>query len=128
MDNDSRSFGRLLADAVDQFAKLFRSEIAVARAELAEKVAQAASGAAFLVVAGLLLIPVVVLILLALASWLTELGLRPSLAQLCAGAAGLVVVGVLALTGKSRVTPRNLALTHTLDELARDADAVKRAL
>jgi len=127
MDNDPRSFARLLADAVDQFAKLLRSEIAVARAELAEKAGQAASGAALLLVAGLLLIPVVVLLLLAL-SWLSELGLRPSLAQLCAGFAGLVVVGVLALLGKSRVSPRNLSPTRTLDELARNADATKRAL
>jgi uncharacterized membrane protein YqjE len=128
MDNDPRSFARLLADAVDQFAKLLRSEIAVARAELAEKAGQAASGAALLLVAGLLLIPVVVVLLLALASWLSELGLRPSLAQLCAGFAGLVVVGVLALIGKSRVSPRNLSPTRTLNELARNADATKRAL
>ena len=67
-------------------------------------------------------------LLLALASWLSELGLHPSLAQLCAGFAGLVVVGVLALLGKSRVSPRNLSPTRTLDELARNADATKRAL
>ena len=37
MDNDPRSFPRLLANAVDEFVQLLFSEIAVARAELAEK-------------------------------------------------------------------------------------------
>jgi len=128
MDSDPRSLPRLLGDALDQFAKLLRSEIQVARAELAEKVAQAASGAGLLVAAGILLIPVAVLLLLALASWFIDLGLRPWLAQLCAGGAGLIVVALLALIGKSRVAPGNLALTHTADELSRDAEAAKRAL
>jgi len=57
MDNDPRSFARLLADAVDQFAKLLRSEIAVARAELAEKAGQAASGAALLLAAAAITAP-----------------------------------------------------------------------
>jgi len=128
MDSDPRSFGRLLVDAVDQSTKLLRSEVAVARAELAEKARQAASGAALLAVAGLLLIPVAVLLLLALASWLSELGLRPSLAQACAAGAGLIIVGLIALIGKSKVSPRNLSPTHTLKELSHDADAAQRAL
>jgi hypothetical protein len=36
MDTDPRSLARLLGDALDQFAKLLRSEIAVARAEVGE--------------------------------------------------------------------------------------------
>lgn len=128
MDNYPRSLVRLLADSVDQFAKLLRSEIQVVRAELAEKVAQAASGAGLLAVAGILLIPVAVLLLLALASGLTELGLRPWLSQLCAGGVGLIAVAILALLRKSKVTLGNLALARTTEELSRDADAVKRTL
>jgi uncharacterized membrane protein YqjE len=71
---------------------------------------------------------VAVLLLLALASWLSELGLRPSLAQACAGGAGLIIIGLIAFIGKSKVTPQNLALTHTRAELSRDADAARRAL
>ena len=57
-----------------------------------------------------------------------ELGLRPSLAHACAGFAGRIVVGGLALTGKSKFSPANLAPKRTLDELARDVDATKRVL
>jgi hypothetical protein len=126
MNNDPRSFPRLLANAVDEFVLLLLSEIAVARAELAEKIKQATSGAVMLVVALVLLIPVSVILLLALASWFAELGLRASLAQLCAGLAGFVVVGLLALLGKSKLAPANLSPKRTLREMKRNTDAVTR--
>ena len=125
MDNDPRSFPRLLANAVDEFVQLLLSEIAVARAELTEKLSQATSGAIMLVVALVLLIPVSVILLLALASWFSELGLRASLAQLCAGLAGFAVVGLLALLGKSKLAPAKLSPKHTLREMKRNADAAR---
>ena len=76
MEQDRRSVPRLAVDALNHVGLLLRSEMAVARAEFAEKVSQAVTGAAFLVVAGLLLIPVAVVLLMALAAWFAELGLR----------------------------------------------------
>ena len=128
MKDDTRTIGRLAVDTVDHVSKLLRSEMAVARAEFAEKVSEAIAGAAFIVIAGLLLIPVVVLLLMGLAAWLIELGLRPSMANCCAGVAGLVLAGVLALAGKSKLSAENLSPKHTLDEVARDKDAANRAL
>ena len=128
MEQDRRSVPRLAVDALNHFGLLLRSEMAVARTEFAEKVSQAVTGAAFLVVAGLLLIPVAVVLLMALSAWFAELGLRPSLAHACAGLLGLLIVGVLALAGKSRVSPANLAPTHVLDQVTRDVDAIKRVI
>ena len=128
MQQAPRSVPRLAVDALNHVAGLLQSEMAVARAEFAEKVSQAVTGAAFLVVAGLLLIPVVVVLLMALAAWFAELGLRPSLAHACAGLAGLLIVGVLAFAGKSKVSPANLAPTHVLDQVTRDVDAIKRVI
>lgn len=128
MQRERRSVPRLALDALNHVIGLTRSEMAVARAELAEKASQAATGAALLVVAALLLIPVAVLLLTALAVWFAELGLRPSLAHACAGVIGLVVVGGLALVGKSKVSPANLAPRRTFDELSRNVDATKRVL
>jgi hypothetical protein len=124
---DTRSIPRLIADALDQFAKLIRSEMGVVRAEMAEKAVQAGTGAGLLIGAAVLLVPTLVLALLALSAFLIELGLRASLAHLIAAGAGLAIAGALAWVGKSKVTPSNLALTHTARELARDADAAKRA-
>lgn len=128
IDTDPRSVGRLATDAVDHFSKLLRAEMAVARAEFSEKLGEAVTGAGMLVVAGLLLLPVVTLLLFAFAAWLIEVGLRASLAYGAAAMLGLVVVGVLALFGKSKVSPSNLAPKHTQAELARDADAAARAI
>ena len=126
MQGNRRSVPRLALNAVNHVVGLMRSEMAVARAEFAEKSSQAVTGAALLAVAAVLLIPVTVILLVALGAWLVELGLRPSLAHACAGVTGLVVVGALALVGKSKVSPANLAPRHSLDQVARDADAVKR--
>ena len=128
MEQDRRSVPRLAVDALNHVGLLLRSEMAVARAEFAEKMSQAVTGATFLVVAGLLIIPVAVVLLMALAAWLAELGLRASLAHACAGVTGLLIVGVLAFAGKSKISPANLAPKHTLDEVTRDVDAVRRVL
>jgi len=126
MTSDPRSFVRLLADAADQFSRLLRSEIKVVRAELAEKVTEAATGVGALVLAAVLLLPTLVLLLLALASWFIELGLRASLAYLAAAGAGLIVSGALALFGKSRLSADNLKPRQSAREIAHDKDALKR--
>ena len=125
---DPRSFVRLLADAPDQFSRLMRSEIKVVRAEMAEKAGEAAVGIGALVVAAILLVPVLVLLLAALASWLMELGLRASLAHLVAAGAGLVLSVALFLLAKSRLSPERLKPRRTAREVERDADALKRAV
>lgn len=124
--SDPRSFVRLLADAADQFSRLLRSEIKVVRAELAEKVGEMASGLGALLLAAVLLVPTLVLLLMALASWFIELGLRASLAQLAAAGVGLVVCGVLALFGKSRLSADTLKPRRTAREIEHDTDALKR--
>ena len=63
-----------------------------------------------------------------LAAWLVELGLSPSLAHGAASLAGLVLVGGLALFGKTKLSPANLALSRTAAEFKRDTEAAKRAL
>lgn len=125
---DNRSIAQLLADGLDEFARLIRSEMGVVRAEMAEKAIQAATGAALLIGAALLAVPSLVLALMALSAWLTELGMRASLANLIAAGAGIAIGVALALVGKSRIAPKNLAPSHIAREVERDVDAAKRAL
>ncbi len=124
--HDPRSFIQLLADATDHFSKLLRSEIKVVRAELTEKVTEVATGLAALLLAAVLLVPTLVLLLLALASWFIELGLRASLAHLAAAGAGLIVSGALALFGKSRLSGDALKPQRTAAEIEHDTDALRR--
>ena len=125
---DHRGLSELVSDAVDQFSKLIRNEAQIARAEVAAKATEAAMGVAFLVVGALLLIPTMVLLLMALAAWLSELGLRPSLSNLIAGGVGLVLSGVSAYLGKTRLSPEHLKPHKTIAELERDAAALREQM
>ncbi len=123
--SDQRTITGLVSDAVNQFSKLIRNEVAIARAELAAKASEAATGVGLLVGGALLLIPPMVLLLMALAAWLVELGLRASLSNLIAGALGFVVSAVLAWVGMTKLNPEHLKPKRTINELERDVAAVK---
>ena len=100
--SDQRTITELVSDAANQFSKLIRNEVAIARAELAAKASEAATGVGLLMGGALLLMPPLVLLLMALAAWLVELGLRASLSNLIAGALGLVVSAVPAVRSGRR--------------------------
>ena len=125
--SDQRPISELMSDVVNQFNKLIRNEMAIARAELTEKAGKIALGAGLLIGGVLLLIPVLVLLLMALAAWLVELGLSSSQAHLIAAVVGLLVSAALALTGKSKLSPDQLKPKHTMREIERDIAAAKDA-
>jgi len=123
---EQRSLSELVSDAVDQFTKLIRNEMAIARAELSAKASEAMTGIGLLVGGAVLAIPALVLLLMALAAWLNELGLRLSLANLIAALVGIAISAVLAYVGKARLSPENLAPKHTVREFERDVAAVRK--
>jgi nitrate reductase gamma subunit len=122
---DNRSVPELLSDALNQFSKLMRDEFVLARAELSIKAGQTMRALALLIVAGLLVIPTIVLFLLALAAWIEELGLPASLAHLIAGLVGLVITGILAAIGGQQLKRNSLVPERTIDQLQRDVTAAK---
>jgi len=123
--HDQRSVSELIAEVVNQFSKLIRNEMAIARAELSAKAVEAALGAGFLVGAALLLIPAIVLLLMALAAGLVELGLSPFVANLIAGVVGLLLSGTLAYIGKTKLSADHLKPKRTINEIELDISAVK---
>jgi uncharacterized membrane protein YqjE len=125
MASDNRSLAELLSAGLTQLSSLVQTEVRLAKAELSLRASQAATGAALLAGAALLLIPSLVLILMALAAWLEHLGLPAAVADLLGGVAGLVVSVVIALAGRQRLDPKTLTPTRTLQQLHRDAVAVK---
>jgi hypothetical protein len=122
---DQRTFAELVTEVVNQFTKLIRNEMAIARAELTAKAKEAALGAGFLIGGALLLIPAMVLLLMALASWLSELGLSSSVSNLIAGVVGLLLSGGLVYVGKTKLSPDSLKPARTMTEIKRDIAAVK---
>jgi hypothetical protein len=125
LSNDLNAIPRLFGDAVEQLGKLVQNEVQLARAELAQKVTQASIGAAYVVSAAILCIPVLVVLLIALALELTLLGLSPVLAHLASAACGAVISAILAMVGMSHLKPENLKPKVTMQQVQRDITAAK---
>ena len=123
--NDSRPVSELFADALTQFSKLMRNELQLARAEMSMKVAQAMTAMGLLAGAAIFLIPTLVLLLISLAAWLVEIGIRPSGAHLIAGVVGLLVTAILGGIGLNRLKTNSLVPRRTLDQLQQDATAAR---
>jgi uncharacterized membrane protein YgcG len=125
LSSDPRSIPELFGDAIEQLGKLVQNEVQLARAEIADKAAQAAMGAAYVGAAAILCIPVLVLVLMALALWLIQMGFSPVASHLIAAAVGALVGVVLALVGLNRLKTEKLTPTVTLRQVSRDVAAAK---
>src|SRR5688572_21070300 len=112
-----RSIPSLFGDAIEQLGKLVSNEVQLARAELSQKVAQAAMGVAYVAAAGVLMIPVLVVLLLALALWLVEMGFSPIVSHLIAAEVGAAVSVILGLVGLNRLKPEKLTPTVTIQQI-----------
>jgi uncharacterized membrane protein YqjE len=123
--NDSRPISELFVDALSQFSNLIRNELQLARVEISIKVGQTMTATALLAAAAIFLIPTLVLLLMSLAAWLVENGMRPSVSYLTAGGAGLLLVAILGGFGMNRLKTTSLIPNRTLDQLQKDAAAVR---
>lgn len=74
---------------------------------------------------GVLAVPSVTLLLMALAALLVELGMRASLACLVSGGLGLVIAGVVAWSGMKHLNGNALTPRRTLEQLQLDAATAK---
>ena len=125
LSNDARSIPALFGDAIEQLGKLVSNEIQLARAEISEKVAQAGMGVVYVAAAGVLMIPVLVVLLITLALWLIQMGMSPVVSHLIAAAVGAVVSLILALVGFNHLKPEKLKPTVTIQQVERDVAAAK---
>ena len=125
LSNDLNAIPRLFGDAVEQLGKLVQNEVQLARAEITQKLTQASIGAAYVAGAAILALPVLVVLLIALALWLIQLGLGPPLAYLAAAACGAVISAVLAGVGMSYLKLENLKPEVTMRQVERDVEIAK---
>jgi Putative Actinobacterial Holin-X, holin superfamily III len=124
MPSDGRPISELLSDALNQLSALIRTEIQLARTEIAGKAVRAAVGLAMLGGALTVAIGAVVLLLMSLAeqldNWMPE-----ALALLLTGIIGAAISGALAWAGLQRMRTDELAPKRTIEQLQRDAAAAK---
>ena len=125
LSDDLHAIPKLFGDAVEQLGKLVQNEAQLARAEISQKITQAGIGVGYIAGAAVLCVPVLVMLLFALALWLVALGLSPPLAHLVAAACGAVVCTILALTGVKYLQPDNLKPKITIQQVERDVATAK---
>ncbi len=121
---DGRSIGELLRDLANDTTRLIRDEIALARAEIQGKVAQAGRGAAMIGAGGVLAIPALVLILAGIAILLAN-WMPPSVAALLVGVVTAAVAGLLAWMGLKSIQATSLTPERTTVNLKRDVHLVQ---
>lgn len=111
-----RSLGSLFSELTRETATLFRQEVRLAKAELADKAKQAGRGATEMVAGGLVLF-VAFQALVAAAILGLALVVQPWLAAVIVGVA-LALVGILVLSrGLANIRSDNLAPKRTIDTL-----------
>ena len=123
--NDFRNLSNLFGDALSQFAKLFQTEVDLAKAELTEKAQQVGGAMGFLAGGAIMVIPALVMALFALSAALIEAGWSQPLSYLTAALVAAAIAGALFALGINRLDARNLAPRETMRQLEKDKETVK---
>src|SRR5580704_8525885 len=97
--SDERTVSQLFGDSLSELAKLIQNEVDLARAELKAKLALIGGAIGFIAAGAVVLIPSLVLILFAVASWLITLGMATPLAYLAAGLGAAIIALALVWIG-----------------------------
>jgi hypothetical protein len=122
---DLREISHLLGDALSQFAKLFQSEVDLAKAELGEKVQQIGSAVGLIAAGAVLVIPAIVMALFALSAALIAGGWSQPVSYLISAIVAAVLAAILLAVGMNRLDARHLAPRETLRQLEKDKETVK---
>jgi Putative Actinobacterial Holin-X, holin superfamily III len=123
--DSSRPISSVLTEVISEVAYLLQTEIRLARAEIGEKVGQAANGGAFLGIAAVISIPGIFILLLALVRWLEVAGVPDQWGLLLVG---LVVLGgavALALKGINNLKASALVPERTIKQVGADFSIAK---
>jgi len=115
-----RSIGSLFSDLARETSLLFRQEVALAKAEASEKVAQLGVGAGLVAAGGVVAFAGFLALLAAAVLGLSKV-VEPWLAALIVGVVVLVVGAALAWIGKTRLTADKLTPRRTIRSLQDDA-------
>jgi uncharacterized membrane protein YqjE len=122
---DLRTMSSLLGDALNQFIKLFQTEVDLAKTELGEKAQQIGVAVGLLAGGAVLVIPALTLALFALSAVLIAAGWSDATAYVGSAVVALVAAVVLFVAGMRKLQPRQLAPSRTMEQLRKDKDTIK---
>jgi drug/metabolite transporter (DMT)-like permease len=124
-DPDDRSLATLVSDLVQQLSTLVQTEGKLLRSEVRESGRRISAGAIEILAGAGLLIAALVILLQALVQALAAAGLGEAWASLLVGVV-VAIIGYLAVQrGTKNLTPDELALPRSTEQLRKDATLVK---
>ena len=127
-NKEDRSFGSLFAELTQETTTLVQQEIALAKAEMSEKISQVGSGLATLIIGGFVLFAGLLKLLDAVIFGIAKLlppDLTPWLAALIVGVIVAIIGAVMLQKGRSNLKSTNLAPQRTAESLRRDKEFAK---
>lgn len=123
----SQSPASLAADALRISSDLVRKEVTLAKAELRQNLSRAGTGLGMIVAAAVLGIVTLNVLTVALVAALAETDLGPIWSAVVVGVVLAILAYVLLRKGMADLKPENLMPTRTVENVQRDASAVKEA-
>ncbi len=123
----SQNPASLATDALRLSGDLVRKEIALAKAEMRQNLSHAGAGLGMIVAAAVLGIVTLNVLTVALVAALAETNLGPIWSAVIVGMILAIIAYVLLRKGMAELKPENLMPTRTVENVQRDANAVKEA-
>ncbi|AZY95606.1 hypothetical protein TW83_14340 [Paracoccus sp. S4493] len=121
----SQSPASLAADALRISSDLVRKEVTLAKAELRQNLSRAGTGLGMIVAAAVLGIVTLNVLTVALVAALAETDLGPIWSAVVVGVVLAILAYVLLRKGMADLKPENLMPTRAVENVQRDASAVK---
>jgi hypothetical protein len=122
---DSRSLGQLLRDLSEDASTLVRKEIALASAEIGEKISQVKSGITELGIGAIVMLAGTLILLQAAVYGLTMVLGNEALSALIVGGAVLLIGFLLLMAARKNLRAGNLAPERTIAAARRDGEMVR---
>lgn len=123
----SQNPASLATEALRLSSDLVRKEIALAKAEMRQNLSHAGAGLGMIVAAAVLGIVTLNVLTVALVAALAETDLGPIWSAVIVGVILAILAYVLLRKGMADLKPENLMPTRTVENVQRDAHAVKEA-
>ncbi len=115
----------LFAEALTQMTTLFETEIRLVRSEISEKITQAVTAIAVLVVSAVLLVAALILVLEGVVQLLIAFGWSAYAANFIVGVVIAVIGGIAVYMALQGLSASKLAPSRTMNQLGKDAKVVK---
>jgi hypothetical protein len=122
---EERTMAGLFSELTREMSSLMRHEVALAKAEMAEKAHQAKTGVSSLAVGGMVVFASIIVLLFSAVYALAQV-LAPWLSALIVGVVALLIGVIMLQKGRSNLKAHNLVPQRTMETMREDKSFAKQ--